>query len=209
MIPFARLIRLALPLLVAALAGLVAGCAAPRPQAAERIVLLPNADGRSSAVIVTRRDGQAVTLSQPWAGTQVSRTAIVDAPASEAELRAKYGTLLSVQPPSVRSFTLYFEYNRAVLTAASQRDVDLILAEAATAPAAEIDIVGHTDAKGSTESNDVLGRSRAAYVAQIMQARGFSAARLSVQSRGKREPLVVTPDGAEEPRNRRVEIRLR
>jgi outer membrane protein OmpA-like peptidoglycan-associated protein len=81
--------------------------------------------------------------------------------------------------------------------------------EAAVTPAAEIDVIGHTDTKGSMEYNDNLGHSRAQFVAGLMQQRGFERARLSVQSRGERELLVPTPDETDEPCNRRVETRLR
>jgi outer membrane protein OmpA-like peptidoglycan-associated protein len=198
-----------LPLAMLAMLAMLGGCAAPPPPATERIVLLPNADGRPSAVIVTRRDGQSVRLSQPYASAQVSRAAIAAGTSSAVEVQSRHELLMSVQPPTVKRYTLYFEYNRTVLTAESQRELDRVLAEAAVVPAAEIDVIGHTDARGSQEYNDALGRSRAQVVAQLMEQRGFGRANLSVQSRGEREPLVPTRDGVEEPRNRRVEIRLR
>ncbi|RYF43322.1 MAG: OmpA family protein [Comamonadaceae bacterium] len=195
----------------ALLLALLGACATPPPPPAptERVVLLPNADGRASAVIVTRRDGQSVRLEQPYAAAQVSRVAVATQTSSAAEVQGNYGLLMSVQPPMVKLYTLYFEYNRTVLTADSQREVDRILAEAAVAPAAEIEVIGHTDARGSQEYNDALGRSRAQVVASLMEQRGFARNRLQVQSRGEREPLVPTRSEAEEPRNRRVEIRLR
>jgi OOP family OmpA-OmpF porin len=198
-------IRLASCLLLAALLG---ACAAP-PARTERIVLLPNEDGRPSAVIVTRRDGKTVELNKPYAAATVSSQAIAADASSAADVQGRYATLLSVQPPRVKSYTLYFESNRAVLTPESQREVERILVEAAVAPAAEIDVIGHTDSKGSVDYNDNLGRTRAQFVASLMQQRGFDRARLSVQSRGERELLVPTPDETDEPRNRRVEIRLR
>lgn len=198
--------RLVLALLLA-MSALLQGCATPPT---ERIVLLPNEDGRKSAVVVTRRGGGSVELDQPYAAAQVSSAAITVAPTSNAEaVQSRYATLLSVQPPRVRSYTLYFESNRAQLTADSQREVDRILSEAAVVPAAEIDVIGHTDTLGATEYNDSLGRTRAEFVASLMGGRGFQRARMVVQSRGEREPLVPTPDGVDEPRNRRVEIRLR
>lgn len=195
---------------MALVSALLGGCAStPAPTPPERIVLLPNADGRASAVIVTRRDGGVVRLDQPYAAAQVSRAGIAATPSSAAEVQGSYALLMSVQPPMIKRYTLYFEYNRTVLTQQSQGEVDRILAEAALVPAAEIDVIGHTDARGGLEFNDALGRSRAQVVAVLMEQRGFARARLSVQSRGEREPLVPTRDGAEEPRNRRVEIRLR
>jgi outer membrane protein OmpA-like peptidoglycan-associated protein len=173
-------------------------------------VLLPNEDGRQSAVIITRRGGGSVQLDQPYTAAQVSSAAVTAAPAMSAEaVQSRYATLLAVQPPRVRSYTLYFESNRAQLTAESQREVDRILVEAAVVPAAEIDVIGHTDTMGATEYNDGLGRTRAQFVANLMAARKFERARISVQSRGERELLVPTGDNVDEPKNRRVEIRLR
>jgi outer membrane protein OmpA-like peptidoglycan-associated protein len=202
--------RLVLALLLAA-AALLNGCATPPPPpATERVVLLPGDNGRQSSVIVTRRAGGSVELNQPYATAQLSSATVTTAVTSSADaVQKRYATLLSVQPPRVRSYTLYFEFNRAQLTAESQREVDRILSEAAVVPAAEIDVIGHTDSKGAAEYNDNLGRTRAQSVASLMAGRGFERARISVQSRGEREPLIQTPDETEEPKNRRVEIRLR
>lgn len=195
-----------LPALAAALA-LLAGCASTPP--AERIVLLPGAEGGPSAVVVTTRDGRTLELSTPYAVAQVAGTRLQAAQTSAQNVEANYGRMLAATPPRVRSFTLYFETNRAVLVPESQRELDRILSDVAQVPAAEIDVIGHTDTRGGQEFNDALGRSRAEFVAGLLQARGFARTRLSVQSRGERELLVPTPDGTDEPRNRRVEIRLR
>lgn len=200
------MIRLALAFL---LTWLLAACAAAPKPVLERIVLLPNEDGRPSALVVTRRDGKSVELNRPYAAAMLGGSAIATATLSAADVGSKYAALLAVQPPRVKSYSLYFEFNRVALTADSQREVERVLVEAAVTPAAEIDVIGHTDTKGGLEFNDNLGRSRAQHVAALMQQRGFERARLSVQSRGEREPLVPTPDETDEPRNRRVEIRLR
>lgn len=189
-------------------AALMQGCATPRPT--ERVVLLPGEDGRKGAVIVTRRNGGSVHLEQPYASAQVSSAAVTLAPPSSADaVASRYATLLSVQPPRVLSYTLHFEANQSQLAAESRRDVDRILSEAAIVPAAEIDVIGHTDTMGAADYNDDLGRSRAQFVANLMAMRGFGRARISVQSRGERELLIPTADETAEPRNRRVEIRLR
>lgn len=74
-------------LAVAALAGLLGACQTPAPSPAapplakpDRIMLLPQADGSASALIVQSQSGEEVTLSQPDATASVgaSRVAIVD-----------------------------------------------------------------------------------------------------------------------------------
>lgn len=199
--------RRLLPALAAALA-LLAGCASTPPPA-ERIVLLPSAEGGPSAVVVTARDGKTLELSTPYAVAQVAGSRLQTAQTTAENVEANYGRMLAVTPPRVRSFTLYFETNRAVLVPESQRELDRILADVAQVPAAEIDVIGHTDTRGGPESNDALGRTRADFVARLLESRGFARGRISVQSRGERELLVPTPDNTDESRNRRVEIRLR
>lgn len=197
--------RSLLPALAAALA-LLAGCATPPT---ERIVLLPSTEGGPSAVVVTARDGKTLELNTPYAVAQVAGTQVQAARTTAENVEASYGRMLAATPPRVRSFTLYFETNRAVLVPESQRELDGILADVAQVPAAEIDVIGHTDTRGSLEANDALGRTRADFVARLLESRGFARNRISVQSRGERELLVTTPDNTDEPRNRRVEIRLR
>lgn len=202
------MMRVIAALLVVAAAALMQGCATPRPT--ERVVLLPGEDGRKGAVLVTRRDGGSIYLDRPYAIAQVSSAAVTLAPHSSADaVASRYATLLSVQPPRVRSYTLHFEANQSQLAAESWREVERILSEAAMVPAAEIDVIGHTDTMGAADYNDALGQNRAQFVASLMAMRGFGRARISVQSRGERELLIQTPDDTAEPRNRRVEIRLR
>jgi OmpA-OmpF porin, OOP family len=198
--------RRPLPALAAALA-LLAGCATPPPT--ERVVLLPSTEGGPSAVIVTARDGKTLELNTPYAVAQVAGTQVQAAQTTAQNVEASYGRMLAATPPRVRSFTLYFETNRAVLVPESQRELDRILADVAQVPAAEIDVIGHTDTRGGREANDALGRTRAEFVGGLLESRGFARSRISVQSRGERELLVPTPDNTDEPRNRRVEIRLR
>lgn len=87
--------------------------------------------------------------------------------------------------------------------------IDDALAELARHPAADIVVVGHTDALGSDATNDALALKRAQTVRASILGRGIAADSVSAVGRGKRELLVPTPDGVAEPRNRRVEILVR
>ncbi len=188
------------------MAGLLAGCAGP----AARVVLLPQVDGGASAVVVTPRGGQPLLLDRPYAAAEVGRDGRAQARQLDATAVAQaYGPLLQALPSAPRSFTLPFESGGAQLAAGGAEVIERILAEVARRPVAELDVIGHTDSRGSVEQNDAVGRQRAAAVAELLVGRGLPAARIAVQSRGEREPLVPTPDETDEPRNRRVEVRVR
>lgn len=187
------------------LAALLAGCAGP----STRVVLLPQPDASPSAVLVTPRSGQPLLLDRPYAAAEVGKDGAQPRQLDAGQVEQAYAPLLQVLPAAPRSFVLYFETGGARLTAQSTQELERIAAEAAARPVPEFDVIGHTDTRGAADRNDALGRRRAAAVADLLAARGLARERISVQSRGEREPLVPTPDETDEPRNRRVEVRVR
>ena len=70
-------------------------------------------------------------------------------------------------------------------------------------------VIGHTDRLGQETFNDMLARKRAEMVASRLVSSGVPLERIEVAARGEREPLIPTADGVSEPRNRRVEIKVR
>jgi outer membrane protein OmpA-like peptidoglycan-associated protein len=75
-------------------------------------------------------------------------------------------------------------------------------------PRTTIQIIGHTDNRGSEESNDELARRRARAVADELIADGVSAGRITTLGRGETQPVATndTPEGRQQ--NRRVEINV-
>ena len=72
-----------------------------------------------------------------------------------------------------------------------------------------VSISGHSDATGSVQLNDALSRQRADRVRTLLLERGVPARLIDVSSHGKGNPLITTPDGVPEPRNRRVMVVVR
>lgn len=77
-------------------------------------------------------------------------------------------------------------------------------------PTAPLQVLGHTDGKGTDAYNDALSLRRAQAVAHALQA--HTGRQAGVQGLGKREPIApnTTPEGRDDPegrqRNRRVQI---
>ena len=181
----------------------VAGCVPT-----ERIVLLPEKDGRPTAVTVKQRDRQVVldkpydaatlTLAEPWRYN-----------ATPAEIDATFGAALAAQPERATHYTLYFVEGSDELTEDSKDVFEHVFGDLASRKVPDIVVVGHTDAVGSDKFNDELARKRADAVRTALVKRGIAEADVVAIGRGKRELLVPTPDGVAEPRNRRVEIVVR
>ncbi|MBS1142754.1 MAG: OmpA/MotB [Proteobacteria bacterium] len=181
---------------------LLAGCAS------ERIVLLPSADGRQSAVVVRDAAGETV-LDQPYAGVTRRLGTNTAYRSSADEVNERFGTTLAALPPRPTSYVLYFEVGGNVLTPESQAALATIRKEIAERPASEVRVIGHTDRVGSVETNDRLSLQRAESVRDLLVESGVPANKLEAVGRGERDPLVPTADEVDEPKNRRVEISVR
>ena len=188
---------------VVALAVVLAGCAQT-----ERIVLLPDPEGRATSVVVKQGDREVV-LDRPYAAAELTRADPWSYRATPAEVESTFGAALAAQPAPATHFTLHFVEGSDELTEDSKRSLDGVLAELKRRPVPDILVVGHTDAVGSDQFNDMLAKKRADAVRAILVQRGIPENDVVAIGRGKRELLVPTADGIAEPRNRRVEILVR
>lgn len=195
-------------LLAGVLCALLAACAQPGPPSRDTVVLLPEKDGRQTAVIVNN-GGKQVTLDTPYAGARTGASDVQGYKSSPADVQGTFGAALAAQPPRPVSFQLYFVEGSDSFTEETRRTVEQIFAEIAKRPAPEIAVVGHTDRVGTDQSNDALSLRRAESVRRELMGRGVAADNIAASGRGEREPLVPTADGVAEPRNRRVEIIVR
>ena len=193
----ARSIALALTIAV------LGGCASKGT-----VVLLPEPDGKPTAVTVRQGDTQVV-LDRPYAATKVATRGLDAYESSAKDVETQFGPALAAQPVRSETFVLYFVEGKDEFTDESKRLVDKILAEVARRPVPDVLVVGHTDAVGTDPLNDALGLRRAETVRAGLIASGVPASDIQAISRGKRAPAVPTPDGVAEPRNRRVEIIVR
>jgi outer membrane protein OmpA-like peptidoglycan-associated protein len=184
---------------------LLIGACAHHP---ETIVLLPEKDGRSTAVVV-RQDGRETVLDQPYAATRKTPFGLRPYTSTPEEVAAKFGPSLAAQPERPTAFTLYFVEGRDELTDESKQIVESVFSEIARRPVPDIVVIGHTDALGSDPVNDALARRRADLIRAELIRRGVAPENIAATGRGKREPIVPTSDGVAEPRNRRVEIFVR
>ncbi len=185
----------------------LAACTTP----GTRVVLLPQADGKPSAVVVRAKDGEE-TLSTPYQRA----TAAVGAPgapvvdkAEPAKIQAENKVLFDMRPPPPQRYTVFFDAGGTTLTPASQQVMNEALIAAQTRSGSDIVVTGHTDTKGPLEQNDMLSKRRAQEVVQLFVDRQFPAKRIEAVGRGERELAVSTADEVDEPRNRRVTIEVR
>lgn len=174
----------------------------------EQITLLPSQDGKASAVIITTA-GVDTVLDRPYQTAAIDSKGATVSAGNGADIGSRYASTLTAMPQRAAVFTLYFVTDTDALVPESAARLADIKAQLASRPAPEIIVIGHTDTVAKQAYNDELSLRRAATVKQMLVEVGIEADRIAVQGRGERELLVPTADGVDEPRNRRVEIRVR
>lgn len=85
--------------------------------------------------------------------------------------------------------TIYFDYDKANLTADSKKKLSENAEWIKNHPNYTIQVEGHTDARGSVEYNLALGERRAKSVKGYLQSMGIDAKRLTIISYGKEKPI--------------------
>jgi outer membrane protein OmpA-like peptidoglycan-associated protein len=173
----------------------------------QAIVLVPDPDGRLGVVEVTTSGGTQ-RLTKAGDMTRVSGSSAAPSAVTTADpayLEQTFGEVLAAEPTPPERFILYFEAGTANLVPKSRSLLSDIAASIQRRGAIAVSISGHTDATGSDQLNDKLALDRAERVRALLEAQGVAPALMSVSSHGKGNPAVPTPEGASEPRNRRVE----
>ena len=111
-------------------------------------------------------------------------------------------------PVAARSFLVFFDWNRADLTARARQIIGEAV-EAARGQPTRIEVAGHADRSGTPQYNLALSRRRAETVAEELIRRGIARQEITITAFGETQPLVATADDVREPQNRRVEIILK
>jgi outer membrane protein OmpA-like peptidoglycan-associated protein len=199
--------------LAVALVLLSSACATPKPApppARDVIVLLPDDQGKTGAIVVSSA-GVERRLDRPGQTVAVESGAPPGVPfvMADPEVIASVGPALAALPKPPARFILYFHHDSTALTRESMAQLQVVLRTIRERSPVDISVVGHTDTLGENEYNARLSLKRAKTVAALLTGNGVDASILDITSHGKNNPLVPTGDQVSEPRNRRVEVTVR
>lgn len=101
---------------------------------------------------------------------------------------------------------VYFAFDSAEITPQGRANIAATVQEAQRRQVAQLTVVGHADRAGSDQYNEQLSAERARAVAEELAAQGVPRDRIRTGAEGERAPEVPTPDGVEQPQNRRAVI---
>lgn len=101
---------------------------------------------------------------------------------------------------------ILFGFDQSDLHSASKQSLDKLDEVLKKYPDTNIEVIGHTDEKGSDEYNQNLSERRAASVAAYLKANGIAASRIVTKGMGETDPKVTNDSDANRAENRRVEF---
>ncbi len=111
-------------------------------------------------------------------------------------------------PPPVKTYIVFFDFNKSYLTDAAQSVVAEAVKVAKTTGMVKVQIAGHTDTVGADDYNMKLSLARAATVKDEMTRLGMDGKAIAVEGKGYHDPLLATGPNVREPQNRRAVIDL-
>ena len=173
-----------------------------------KVTLLPD-EKENSQITVFNESGTQVVDKTGDAVAVASQSARPTAPKAVdlEKITLQHASLFAIQPQKSETFLLYFENNGADLLSESKLLIDKIIATANDRSSPIINIIGHSDAAGSSEYNLALSLKRATAVANLLQSENIKDVEYRIDSYGENDPLVKS--GKEiEPKNRRVEVEI-
>lgn len=177
----------------------LAGCATK-----SYVVLIPSPDGSVGEVVIKGEKGEQVLNKAGQAGSLDGRALLIE----DKQVQEDFRDVMATLPKMPVRYLLYFS-SGTTLTNESESLIQNIISEAKTRSAVDISVIGHTDTVFNDPYNNQLALKRAAKVSGLLTEKGLKANSLVIESHGKRNLLIQTPDNTREPRNRRVEVSVR
>lgn len=101
-----------------------------------------------------------------------------------------------------------FEFDKAVLTVNAKTILDNVAEELTVYPSINVELDGHTDARGSDEYNQDLSERRAQSVSAYLQEKGIGGDRLTAVGFGESQPVADNETDEGRELNRRVELKV-
>ncbi|MBD0278211.1 MAG: OmpA family protein [Flavisolibacter sp.] len=99
-----------------------------------------------------------------------------------------------------------FGFDQSDLNTSSRTSLDKLTNVLKKYPDTNIEIIGHTDSKGTHEYNQGLSERRASSVASYLKSNGISSSRLKTRGMGETDPKASNDTEAGRAENRRVEF---
>ena len=167
------------------------------------VVLLPEANNKIGKIEIVN-EKKTVHLDQAY--QEVNALDGESTILTQEKVSEKYATVLKSLPNKPKSYLLYFKWDSPKIVPSSKNMLSQIVAQAKKETTLYIDIIGYTDTAGDLAYNKKLSLKRANKISAILQKKGISNDKISIEFYGEANPIIPTKDGVAKKENRRVEV---
>jgi len=173
----------------------------------DRIILIPDADGKVGEIIVSNQAGSQ-QINQAYMSVEVNGESTLNTPKQldKKAINSNFAEAISAMPQEASRYILYFNSATTELTDESKQLISQIIADVKSRTHYDMFIDGHTDTTGAATENYDLALERAQEVNKLFSGKIPQPEKVHVTSHGEGNLLVKTTDNIDEARNRRVEI---
>lgn len=153
------------------------------------------------------------TVPAPTTTKPAPATTVAPAPTTVAPPATTAAPATTVAPkacPSLPTLTsVNFETSSATLAADAPSVLAPVVSALKATPGCKVSVIGHTDNRGSDESNQTLSEARAASVVNYLVSQGIPAANLTAIGKGESEPVAGSDQNTDAGLavNRRIEFK--
>jgi outer membrane protein OmpA-like peptidoglycan-associated protein len=121
----------------------------------------------------------------------------------------RYVELLKMEvDKSVALRNVFFDFGQHIPTAASFKELNVLFQLMVGQPNMKVEISGHTDNRGSQQSNQILSERRAKAIVDFLIRNGIDPARLSYVGYGYDRPIAPNTTAEGRSQNRRTEFKI-
>jgi len=190
-------------LLITVLIAVFQGCSSKT-----KIVLLPDPDGHVGYIDISNKDGMQ-RIDKAYESSTISsknRLPTESKILSKDEIESKFKELLDAKPNLPKVYKIHFNSGSAYLQKDSKNLIAEVVKDIKARDSYEIDLIGHSDRAGSKKFNKKLSLKRVERVKKLLLDEDIDKKSIYTSYHGEENPIIKTPDGVSEPKNRRVEI---
>lgn len=187
-----------------------------RPLAANLVWSYPKANEIVEYRVVSNAEGDyKVTLPRQQSfdyrvvkSNYMQVSGALDIPADEHDIVKDFRLVRLEEEAVFQLENVEFEFAKAVLTPASLKILEPVLATMQANASLEIELSGHTDNIGGRDGNLRLSEARAKAVADHLIANGINASRIKTVGYGFDKPIAKNDTAEGRQRNRRTELKI-
>ena len=132
----------------------------------------------------------------------------LDVPNVKTELYEFDVTIEFEHPKKYTLDNVYFETGKADIKPTSYKEIDELVEYMKLKKTLVIEVAGHTDNVGTSESNLKLSQDRANSVRAYLIKKGIAEARVQAKGYGDTQPVAANDSDANKQKNRRTEVRI-